>query len=180
MARRHRSRIVSAAIALTVLLAGGSPASQLVPLSDDRLVEQSSLVVIGRCTGVRSAWMGRRLMTLATVAVREVLKGEPRAEVTVVIPGGMDAQRAVPVAAVVEGAPQLATGEEALLFLSARPDEPDTYAIVGWGQGKRSILTDATGAELVAAGSGRPPATVPLARFRAQILQRVESGAVHP
>src|SRR5262249_40021517 len=66
------------------------------------------------------------------------------------------------------------------LFLSVRPDEPDTHALVGWAQGKRSILTDAAGAEVVAVGAGRPPATVTLARFRAEILRCVESGPVHP
>ena len=116
----HHLRIrLGLAISLTLLLGGASRATQLVPLDEAQLVERSSLIVIGQCTEVRSTWMGRRLMTLATVAVRETLKGEPHAQVTVVIPGGMDAQRPIPIAAVVAGTPQLAPAEEVVLFLSA-------------------------------------------------------------
>src|SRR5262245_64910197 len=117
----HHLRIrLGLVIGLTVLLGGASRATQLVPLSDVELIERSSLIVVGQCTEVRSAWVGRRLMTLATVAVHEVLKGDPQRQLTVVVPGGMDAQRPIPVAAVVAGTPQFAPAEEVLLFLSAR------------------------------------------------------------
>jgi hypothetical protein len=122
----------------------------MVRMSDEELIERSSFIVMGQCTEARSAWVGRRLVTLATIAVHEVLKGEPHTEVTVVLPGGMDAQRPVPVAAVVAGAPQLAAAEEVVLFLSSRQDEPDRYTITGWAQGKFTIMTDATGRQIVA------------------------------
>src|SRR5262249_26941409 len=116
----HVKNRLGMAIGVILLLGGATWATQLVPLSEADLAERSSLIVIGQCTEVRSAWMGRRLMTLATVAVRETLKGEPHAQVTVVIPGGMDAQRPVPVAAVVPGAAQLAPAGEGGVVLFAR------------------------------------------------------------
>jgi hypothetical protein len=191
----HHLRIrLGLGISLTLLLGGASRATQLLPLDEAQLIERSSLIVIGQCTEVRSTWMGRRLMTLATIAVRETLKGEPHAQVTVVIPGGMDAQRPIPVAAVVAGTPQLAPAEEVVLFLSARPDEPDRYTVTGWEQGKFSVLKDAKGGQVVALGRRRPPpsgtseqmpswntaGTLPLAQFRASILRRVESRSAQP
>jgi hypothetical protein len=191
----HHLRIrLGLVISLTLLLGGASWATQLVPLSEVQLIERSSLIVIGQCTDVRSVWMGRRLMTLATIAVREVLKGEPRAQVTVVVPGGMDAQRPIPGAAVVAGTPQLAPAEEMVLFLSARPDEPERYTVTGWEQGKFSILKDAKGDRVVALGRRRPPppgtsgptaswnsaGALPLAQFRTSILRRVQSRSAQP
>jgi len=190
----HMRNRLGMAIGVMLLLGGATWATQLVPLSEAELAERSSLIVIGQCTEVRSAWMGRRLMTLATVAVRETLKGEPHAQVTVVIPGGMDAQRPVPVAAVVAGAPQLAPAEEVVLFLSARPDEPDRYTVTGWEQGKFSILKDGQGNQVIALGRRRPPSpgaseptlsrnpagTLTLPKFRASILRWVESPSAQP
>lgn len=193
MVHRHHARIrLGLVISLTLLLGGASWATRLVPLSEAELTEQSSLIVIGQCTEVRSVWMGRRLMTLATIAVREVLKGERHAKVTVVIPGGMDVQRPIPVAAVVGGTPRLVPAEEVVLFLSARPDEGDSYTVTGWAQGKFSILKDAAGGQVVALDRGQPqpPGTlspmspaagaVPLAQFRTRILHRVESRSAQP
>ena len=193
MVHHVRNRL-GMAIGLTLLLGGTTWATQLVPLSEAELAQRSSLIVIGQCTEVRSAWMGRRLMTLATVAVRETLKGEPHAQVTVVIPGGIDAQRPVPVAAVVAGAPQLSPAEEVVLFLSARPDEPDRYTVTGWEQGKFSILKDEQGTQVIALGRRRPPApgtseptvsrnpagTLTLPKFRASILRWVEGRSAQP
>src|SRR5262245_31128580 len=190
----HVKNRLGMAIGVILLLGGATWATQLVPLSEAELAERSSLIVIGQCTEVRSAWMGRRLMTLATIAVREVLKGEPHTQITVEIPGGIDAQRPIPIAAVVAGTPQLAPAEEAVLFLSARPDEPDRYTVTGWEQGKVLILKDAKGGQLVALARRPPtPATnsgpsapwnprgpLPLAQFRAQILHHVGSRSGKP
>ena len=169
-------------------------ATQLLPLTEDALVAQSSLIVIGQCTEVRSAWQGRRLVTLATIAVREVLKGEPTPQVTVMIPGGLDAQRSVPVATVVVGTPQLVPAEEVVVFLSARPDARDTYTLTGWSQGKFSILEDATGRQVVAPDRGilpspdalrsmsqqNPAGAVSLTQFRAKILHRIARDSSQP
>jgi hypothetical protein len=161
----------------------------MVRVSDAELIERSSLIVIGQCTATSSAWIGRRLMTLATIAVYEVLKGEPLTEVTVVLPGGMDAQRKTPVATIVPGAPQLAPTEEVVLFLSSRQDEPNSYTVVSWARGKFTIMTDATGRQIVAsdrvmlpptgalrtAPPSPPPGGISLAYFRDRILHPVGS-----
>lgn len=173
------------------LVASEGWATTMVRLTDEELIERSSLIIIGQCTAARSAWKGRRLVTMATVAVHEVLKGESHPEITVVLPGGMDAQRKFPIAAVAPGAPQISPDEEVVLFLSSRADEPDSYAVTGLAQGKFSVLQDATGQQLVApdrvvssqvdalstAPPWTPPEAVPLAQFRAKIMRRVESSS---
>ena len=176
---------------IVFLVASGSWATTMVRMTDEELIERSSLIVIGQCTAASSAWMGRRLVTLATIAVYEVLKGEPHTEVTVVLPGGMDAQRKVPVAAVVAGGPQLSPAEEVVLFLSSRKDEHNRYTITGWAQGKLAIMEDATGRQIVSpdrvllpphdAWRTAPPLNsaggIPLAQFRDKILHRVGSSS---
>jgi len=181
-------------IGLILLLSRAARATQLVPLSEAQLIEQSSLIVVGQCTEAKGTWMGRRLMTVATIAVDEVLKGEPHSQVTVVIPGGIDAQRPIPVAAVAAGTPQLAPSEEVVLFLSASRDLPNAYTVTGVAQGKVSVLKDAAGVEVVAVDTARPPSPdtlrpmpprnargdLPLAQFRAMIRHHVQSRAAQP
>ena len=45
-------------------------------LSNRAMTEAAALILTGRCVDVRSAWEGRTLVTLATVEVTDVLKGE--------------------------------------------------------------------------------------------------------
>ena len=68
-----------------------------------------------------------------------------------------------------------------MLFLSPRTNAPDGYAVTGWAQGKFSIRKDAANGEVVAADGGRPATgPLPLARFRARIVERVKSSPAHP
>lgn len=124
-------------------------ATSAVLLEDDELVDRSQLVVTGRCTGTETVRVDRSLLTLARFRVDEVLKDTQgavagtTAEVTVVLPGGVDPSAPFPVAEVWPGAPSLVAGEEALLFL--RPYQPlaEGWTVVGFSQGKFGIDRDA-------------------------------------
>ena len=72
----------------------------------------------------------------------------PRAG-TVVLPGGIDLNRPVPVAMTFPGAPTLQQQEEAFLFLLREETLNDTYAVTGFAQGKYSIIDDGKGQKLV-------------------------------
>ena len=136
---------------------------------------------MGRCTSVRSVWEGRTLVTLATIEVTESIKGGQRSTVTVALPGGIDARRKFPVSMTYAGAPQIATGEEVFLFLGRGGPSSDGLTVLGFSQGKFSIVRDETGEPVVSrnlsavtlaspAGTQRGTATrVPLARFRNEI-----------
>src|SRR5688572_22135531 len=64
----------------------------------------SEVIVQGTCTDLRSVWVGRNLVTLATVAVSEALKGSTGETITVVLPGGSDSNRKFPIAMTYPGA----------------------------------------------------------------------------
>jgi hypothetical protein len=187
-----------------VLTAAPAGATTLLRLDDDQLVDQSSHVVTGTCDTVRTEWRSGMLVRLATIRIDGVLKGEAVSEVTVVMPGGVDLDREVPVAVIVPGTPTLARGERVLLFL-----EPAAFgfgignlttplgatpelAVTGFSQGKFSIFEGADGKPMVRrdlAGvalleGNRPSAggarTVPLDLFEERVRRRARLAPAAP
>jgi hypothetical protein len=120
-----------------------------VALSLEDMVNQSDLIMIGSCVDIKSVWVDRALVTLATVSVGETLKGNESGNVTVVLPGGVDANRKVPIAMTYPGAPRLTPGENVFLFLTSDTDYGTGYNVAGFSQGKFSIVTDENGEPLV-------------------------------
>jgi hypothetical protein len=117
-------------------------------LSLEDMVNQSDVIAIGNVLETRSVWIDRNLVTLATVAVSESLKGAPGETLTVVLPGGVDANRKIPVAMTYPGAPKLTPGENTFLFLHS-DSEVGGYNIAGFAQGKFSIVNDEDGEPMV-------------------------------
>ena len=118
-------------------------------LSVQDMVHTSDLIAIGNCVGTRSVWVGRSLVTLATVSVGETMKGTEQNEIAVALPGGIDANRDVPIAMNYVGAPHITPGEDVLLFLRAGGPVSGTYTIAGFSQGKFSIVRDEDGRQIV-------------------------------
>lgn len=118
-------------------------------LSLEDMVHQSDVIAIGNVLETRSMWVDRNLVTLATVSVSESLKGAPGETVTVVLPGGVDVNRKVPVAMTYPGAPRLTPGENAFLFLTADSEVGGGYSVAGFAQGKFSIVNDEDGEPMV-------------------------------
>jgi hypothetical protein len=168
-------------IAMLLLGTMRADATTVAALSNRALAQTADIIVIGRCTSVRSAWVGRTLVTQATIGVTESLKGDARNTLTVTLPGGIDAARKFPVSMVYAGAPQIAMGEEVFLFLGRSGTSPDGLVVLGFSQGKFSIVSDETGQRVVsrnlssvtlASPAGTRPGTstrTPLARFRDEI-----------
>jgi hypothetical protein len=123
-------------------VAGYDVAAQL---SNQDLAQQSDTIVVARAVQTGIFWTadGRNLYTLVTVDVLETLKGDPVTTLVVAIPGGMDANRAVPIAVTYPAGPQLGVGEEAVLFLTDGSDAvAGSHAIAGFARGKFSIGAD--------------------------------------
>lgn len=123
------------------------PADQLpadttlaVALSVGDMVSQADVIAIGRALETRSMWVDRSLVTLVTVAVNESLKGAPGETLTVVVPGGVDANRKVPVSMTYPGAPRITPGEDVFLFLNVDSEVGGGYNVTGYSQGKFSIV----------------------------------------
>lgn len=139
----HRLGLAAALLAM-VFSSTALDASTVVALTNRAMTDQSLVIATGRVTAVRSAWEGRTLVTLATVELDDVLKGEATGSITVVLPGGIDANRRFPVAMTYAGAPQMMVDEHVFLFLN-REDTASGLTVVGFSQGKFSIVSDADG-----------------------------------
>ncbi len=119
-------------------------------LSLEDMVSQSDVIAIGNCLDTRSVWIERTLVTLATVSVSETIKGAQAEKLTVVLPGGVDANRKFPIAMSFPGGPRLTPGEDVFLFLNADTDMgTGGYVVAGFSQGKYSIVKDEDGQPLV-------------------------------
>ena len=152
-----------------------------IALSLEDMVNQSDVIAIGNVVDTKSVWADRSLVTLATVSVGEALKGSETGNLTVVLPGGVDANRKFPVAMSYPGAPRLTPGEDVFLFLNANSDFGGGYTVAGFSQGKFSIVTDEDGERSVSRdltktalqgnnGVRRGQSnTIPLASFKDQV-----------
>jgi hypothetical protein len=129
-------------------LQASSDSSLAAALSIKDMTEQSDVIAIGNCVDTRSVWVDRTLVTQATISVAETLKGGESSTIMVVLPGGIDANRKVPIAMTYPGAPQIQPGENVFLFLTADSDLGG-YAVTGFSQGKFSIVTGDDGQQVV-------------------------------
>ena len=128
----------------------GTPDTTLaVALSLGDMVNQSDVIAIGNCVETKSVWVDRTLVTLATISVSESLKGSGTSTVTVELPGGVDANRKIPIAMTYPGAPSVTPGENVFLFLTATGEVGGSYNVTGFSQGKFSIVTDEDGQQMV-------------------------------
>lgn len=132
--------------------------ADLMPVADTTLAlalsvadmtDQADVIAIGNCVDTRSMWVDKSLVTLVTVAVGEALKGIPGDTLTVVVPGGIDTNRKIPVAMTYPGAPRLTPGETVFLFLNADSEVGGGYNVTGFSQGKFSIVEGADGQPMV-------------------------------
>jgi hypothetical protein len=144
------------------------------------LAARAELVIRGKVMSSESRWTddGRRIVTDVQVEVAEVLKGAPRARLTVRQPGGQVGtlgQR-------VDGVAAFTVGEEVVLFLERRPD--DSFHLAGMAQGKLRVerTTDGRAAYAVPESVGEMFLLDPLTRAprspRTQALELEELRAV--
>ena len=137
-----RLRFLTASVAVLAMLAGATiHATTVVALSNRALTENASVIAIGRCVEVRSAWEGGR-SSPSPPWQSPTFSRASRATVTVVLPGGVDANRRFPVAMVYAGAPQIAMNEEVFLFLVRRRRSRSGLTVAGFSQGKFSIVDE--------------------------------------
>jgi hypothetical protein len=142
-----------AAVALAVLMpALAVPqylgASVVIPATLDELAGEAAFIVHARVARVeaRQAPGTLRVERVVTLAVVRALKGSPGDTLQLVLPGGTFGRYRT----VVPGVPEVAEGEEAVLFL--RPAPAGTAHLVGFSQGLLRVRLDrSTGQRMVAA-----------------------------
>jgi hypothetical protein len=134
-----------------------APASLGVTMEE--LTAKADVIVTGQCLETHSQWVGRSLVTLATIQIGEAVKGTPGATVTVALPGGRDVNRKFPVAMTYAGAPSILPQEEVFLFLNAADaataPTADSYSVTGFAAGKFSIVENDQGTKLVATDASK-------------------------
>jgi hypothetical protein len=124
-----RALVVSLVVAL---LGCGRPAAATTLQGFDLagLVDRSARIVAATCQRVTPEVMGGQPVTRYGFAVRQFLKGEGPAALSVVLPGGEQAGTTVRWV----GMPVFAPGEEVILFLTG-PDQVGAAWPVGLAQG---------------------------------------------
>jgi hypothetical protein len=126
-----------------------APVTMSNDLSMQEMTQRSALILEGQCVETRSTWVGRTLFTEAKIQVNDAIKGTPDATVTVMLPGGIDSNRKHPIAMNYPGAPTIQSQEEVFLFLMPADSPANTYAVMGYAQGKFSIVNDQEGRPMV-------------------------------
>ena len=136
---------LAAALAVATVLVAPSGATTALHLSTEDMVDVAEVIVTGRAGTSETVWVDRTLVTVVTVEVDEVLKGDAGSTVQVILPGGVDANRPVPVGVTYAGAPTLARDESVVLFLTGQELLPQGYQIAGFSQGKLEIVESPEG-----------------------------------
>jgi len=113
------------------------------------MAQGSAMIVTGQCIGTRSTWVDRTLYTIATISVSDTIKGDPSTTVEVALLGGADVNRKIPVAMHFPGAPVIQPQEEVFLFLTPAEPMAGSYSIMGYAQGKLSIVENEQGEKMV-------------------------------
>ncbi len=142
---RSTARVVVLSLLAAAAAIPAAWGTTAVERTESDMVQEAALIVTGHCTQLQSQWAGKTLVTLATIQVTEALKGSPGSTVTVALPGGVDANRKIPVAMSYPAAPQIYNQENVLLFLVPQDLVAGSYSIVGFSQGKLTVAEDAQG-----------------------------------
>lgn len=133
-----------------------APTSLISEPSIQEMAEGASLIVIGQCTGTKSRWAGRHLVTDAMISVKETIKGDVVGTLKVELLGGIDSNRKFPVAMTYDDEPQISLDEKVFLFLSSPDDDSINYSVMGF-YGKFSIGKTNDGEEVVTREMIRAP-----------------------
>lgn len=147
---RHprRGLFALAGLALALVLPRALDASLVIPATVDELAAEADVIVHARVVHVdaRQAAGTLRVERLVTLDVLRALKGSPAADLQMVLPGGTYGRYRT----VVPGVPDVAAGEEAVLFL--RPSPTGATRLVGFSQGVVRVRIDpVTGERMVGA-----------------------------
>ena len=139
MRRLLLSLLICGAVSIPVL------ATTVVPLTFEQLVNESSSIVYGRVTDVRSQWtLDRRFIeSVVSVEILQGMKGAAREAVTFTVPGGQVGRYVN----VIPGAPVFTAGDHAVFFLTAQG--PRLPVTTGLTQGVYRVQRDGRSGEML-------------------------------
>ncbi len=151
---------------LALLASSGAWALPGSPPTLEALVQSADAIVFARARERESMWVDGNLLTRYKFAVEEdLLRGTLR-EVSVIVEGGVDVNRPIPVAVIVPHAPLFAQDQRVALILR-RTDFPhkQDFVVAGDGRGAISLAEPAPASRQSVAPVGA----------REQVLARLQS-----
>lgn len=131
-------------------------ASALKKLSEKELVDLADVIMVGQVDKKEARWVGRHIETTYGIRSKEYWKGDLGASFELTQMGG-EIERPLPITMQADGAPAFFEGEQVILFLEKpkkNPNEkgastlpsdsklPSSCKVVGWAQGKYTIIKD--------------------------------------
>lgn len=130
---------------LIALLVASVDATTVAPLSFEQLVSESSSVVYGRVSDVRSQWTADRRFIESVVSIEVIkgMKGGAGDTMAFTVPGGQVGRYLN----VIPGAPVFATGDLAVFFLTAHG--PRLPVTTGLTQGIYRVQRDVSSGALL-------------------------------
>ena len=156
---KPRGQIVAALWLAVVSFAFVARATTLERMSLGQLAQAADTVVRAQCASTSARWENGAIWTSSEFDVTARFKGHPPARIQVRSPGG----RVGHVSTRVEEAPQVRTGDEAVLFLEAAAD--GSYGVAAWAEGTFRIRKGpVAGADLVTQDSSGIAVFDPLTR----------------
>jgi hypothetical protein len=142
LTKRFLHRIIICA-ALFTLLGAVQSWAMMIGLSTDFLTKRAGLVITGEVQETKSCWADNKkvIVTIATIAIHEVIKGRSFTKTVRIICEGGEVDG---MGMRVSDAAELIAGETVLLFLNHGHQNSDgvEYEIVGKAQGKYTIGKD--------------------------------------
>lgn len=152
----------------------------LEQLSLSDLISRSTLIVQGQVTGSTASYTGSAIYTHYKVTVVQQWKGAAQTTLDVQIPGGA----ANGFRQIVPGAPQLATGQQYVLFLWT--SRTGMISTLGFTEGVFNLLKDASGnvtvsqmpttETVLSRTTGQPVNSAPLSMPLSQLVSAIAAG----
>ena len=138
-------------LSLSLLFLPWEANSQARETSLEELTRTSTIVVLGKATGMESFWNEEqtRIITEVTIQVEEHVKGEGEAETKITVPGGRIGNTLYEVSDM----PVFVEGEQILVFLWRHPS--GRQLVTAGTQGKLSVVEDRQRGERVVVGISR-------------------------
>ncbi|MDA0711400.1 MAG: hypothetical protein O3B73_14465 [bacterium] len=138
---------------LLLIWSASTPATTVKTFAFDGLCETAPTIVYVRCLEAKALIPEGRdgIFTRYRFAVINAIKGQPRSELAILLPGGTVGQSHTDV----PGMPRFVVGQETVLFLSEMDDFGSPWP-VGLGQGCYDVVVDPDGSRHVAQRQQNP------------------------
>lgn len=151
MKTSHQNSFMCALVMLSIMLLILSSAvyGQVHKMSTKELAQESTAILVGKCTQKESFWNEKhdKIFTRVKIRTGENIKGNLGAEAEIIVPGG----RVGNILYEVSDMPIFQEGEEALVFIWRHPSGMNL--ITGALQGKLTVVKDKkTGKKIVRGG----------------------------